>query len=864
MRIMKFGGTSVADPPRIERVVGLVRGARRAGPLVVVVSAFSRVTDALIAISRAAAAKQPAALAELHRIGERHSAAIRSLAAAAEQPALERRFAIAMGELEDLVRGISLLGECTPRTRDRLLSYGERLSAMVVAAALRHAGEAAEDCDARELVLTDEGFGNAQVDHEATYERIRRHFAEPDRAALQVVTGFIASSRSGETTTLGRSGSDLTAALFGAALAASVIEIWTDVDGVMSADPRLVADAFSLERLSYEELMELSHFGAKVVFPPTVQPARQLGIPLLIKNTLNPDFPGTMVSGTVVSGTVVSGSRVSGSRVDAGAPRPITGIASINDVALLRLEGEGMLGIPGIARRLFGALAQEGINVILITQASSEHSICFAIDPATTAAARRALEREFALELDRELLYPLVIEERQCIIAIVGEGMRERPGIAGRLFRVLGQRGINVRAIAQGSSELNISIVLACEDEERALRAIHDSFFRSEDDTFKLVVAGCGGVGSALLDRLARLADALRRERGIDLRVCGVLDSRSMLLERDGVALPEGKQSWKEHLAHHGRPADLDSVRGLLEELSGLRGLVDCTASDAVPELYAALLRSGCAVITANKRPFAGPRARDPRQQVRSDGRGLYYSATAGAGLPVVRTLQALVRSGERPQRIEGVFSGTMGFLLGELRAGRRFSEALRQARERGYTEPDPRDDLSGQDVARKLLVLAREVGLDLELADVEVEALVPEDLAALDLESFWQRAEALDEAMAERVQSAKRDGRVLCYLAELGTETASGSSQARVGLSAVEPTHPCARLAGTDNLFAFYSEHYPRPLQVQGPGAGARVTALGLFADILRAHAESVRDHLIESAADRRPRPWASAAPEP
>ncbi|HVS66415.1 MAG TPA: bifunctional aspartate kinase/homoserine dehydrogenase I [Thermoanaerobaculia bacterium] len=831
MKILKFGGTSVGDAERIARVAELVDRAldgRDLRSVAVVVSAMGGVTDLLLRAATGSVADREAAHDCLREVERRHHKTLDRLAPSERRQELEARIAESLEELRQVVQGVSLIGECTPRTLDLVLAHGERLSAPLLAAALRARGIAAEPCDARGLIVTDRTFGGARVDEVATGEQVREHFARA--AELQVVTGFIAASRDGETTTLGRGGSDYTAALLGAALGAAEIVIFTDVDGVMSADPRQVKDAFSQPEMTYEELMELSHFGAKVVYPPTVQPARRAGIPLVIRNTLRPGAQGTRV--------------VEARRrrpADGRRPAPVTGIASMPSIALLRLEGDGMIGVPGIAGRLFAALARRRVNVILITQASSEHSICFAVSPEQAAAARDATEEEFALELEAGLLRPLVVESDLAIVAVVGDGMRERPGLAARLFRVLGRRGINVRAIAQGSSERNISVVLARADESAALRAVHDAFFRAHDGALEVVVAGCGSVGAQVLREICQLSDQPGRPR---LVIAGVLDSRHMALDHRGVE-PPASGSWREHLEAIGRPADLEAVADWLASSTGLRAFVDCTASMAPAAIMPRLLASGCLVVLANKLPLVAPWPEHARLlgSRRSFRRGLYAEATVGAGLPVVRTLESLLASGDRLISIEGVFSGTLAFLAGQIQAGVPFSQAVRTAYDAGYTEPDPREDLSGLDAARKLLILARLAGRELELDDVEIEPLIDDaDLLALPLEDFWAALPALDGPIAERQRDAEAGGGRLVSLARLD------EAGARLGLVAVAPDHPCAALTGTNNLFVMTTERYREAaLVVAGPGAGVELTAGAVVADLLRGHAEAAPDRLID-----------------
>ena len=791
MIILKFGGTSLESPQRIATVVDIVRVKHEAGEIAVVVSAMAGVTDALGDAARVAARGLDDYRETVEGLAERHREAIAKLAKESERPALEERVARRLDELSDLLHGVSLVRECSPRILDLVSSYGERLSADLMAAALRKAGTDTEYADARNFIVTDKTFGSARVDTEATEPKIRDYFKT--HKSLQIVTGFLGATAEGETTTLGRGGSDYTAALLGSALEAERIEIWTDVNGVMSADPRLVKSAFSLPELSYQELMELSHFGAKVVYPPTIHPARNRRIPIIIKNTFDPSFDGTRIA-------------------DEAAPseRPVRGISSINNIALLRLEGDGMQGVPGTARRLFEALARGQINIILITQASSEHSICFAVAPEDVGEARQRVSEEFTLERSAGLIDELVVERELSIVAAVGEEMCERPGIAGRLFNVLGSARINVRAIAQGSSELNISLVVARADEKAALNAIHNALLGESLRTAHIVVAGLGGVGRELLSQLASQADALRASHGLELRLAGVATSRTMKLDRLGLDPARGRK-----LVADGRTADLDALATFIESLPSPRLFVDATASEDVPRIYQRLLAHDVAVVTANKIPLAGPMAEF--QKLVKSGR-LYYETTAGAGLPVLRTVRNLVATGDTIESIEGVFSGTLSYLFHQLRQGVGFDAALEDAREKGYTEPDPSEDLSGADVARKLLILARTAGHSIEPDDVAVESLV-----------------GLTETIEKRQEQASADGQTLCYLARFDGKTA------RVGLEAVPAGHPAATVEGTDNLFAITTSRYQSsPLVIRGSGAGPAVTAAGVFADILQACTET------------------------
>ncbi|HVR30630.1 MAG TPA: bifunctional aspartate kinase/homoserine dehydrogenase I, partial [Thermoanaerobaculia bacterium] len=861
MRVMKFGGSSVRDYDRIATAGGLVRDALEESEVAVVVSALGGVTDQLLEIARLAQRGDRSYQGLFQALAGRHFAVVDRLEQEGDRGGVRPRIGECLGELELLLSGVSLVHECSPRTLDKILSSGERMSAHLMAAMLRRLGVEAEACDARGLVVTDGTFGNAAVEIEPTYARIRAHFARTREATVlpsgtaveigstppacrdtpdpsgaprastppslddaparrphhpvQVVTGFIASTEDGETTTLGRGGSDYTASLLGAALGAERVEIWTDVDGVLSADPRRVEGAFSLQRLSYDELLELSHFGAKVVYPPTVHPARKAAIPLLIRNTLNPSFPGTVV----VEQTGPSES-------------PIRGISSISRIALLRLEGDGMIEVPGTAGRLFRALGEAGINVILISQASSEHSICLAVDPLRAGHARDIVDREFARERAAGLVDPLVVDEDVSILAVVGVEMNQRPGISGRVFGALGAAGVNVRAIAQGSSELNISLAVAAADERRALATIHDAFF--DPTRLHLFLLGAGTVGGELLRQLRDAPAAA------DWSLSGIANSRRMSLERRR----RERARWSGALldAAGAIDTDLASLSAFVRDAVGPRVLVDCTASAAVVDLYVDLLAAGVDVVTANKKPVAADQSSWQRlldAQSRPGSGRLYYEATVGAGLPVVRTLADQVATGDRVLRIEGLFSGTLAFLLWRLRQGASFSAALAEARERGLTEPDVREDLSGQDVARKLLILARLAGARLDLGEIGVTSLLPEDEAwwKADAEEVWRRLPELDASFAELVAASAREGRIPAYLA------AFVDGRATVGIERVAPDHPAASAIGTENLFAFTTERYrERPLVVRGPGAGPQVTAAGIFSDLLLVAADGKR----------------------
>lgn len=813
MKILKFGGTSLADPGAIRRAVAIVERARRDNDVAVVVSAFGGVTDALLEAAQLAAGGDGRWRERSDALRDRHLEVVEALTDAEDRDALRTEVDARCAQLGDLLHGVSLVRESSPRTTDRIVSTGELLSAAIVAGALRRAGVDAEPCDTRSLVLTDRAFGCARVDEEATAERLRAHFDSHPR--LQVVTGFLGATDRGATTTLGRGGSDLTASLLGVALGADEIQLWTDVSGVMSTDPRVVSDAFPIPHLSYDELMELSHFGAKVVYPPTVHPARVAGIPLVIRNTFEPEAPGTRVTAD-----------------GAGSGGTVRGLASIPRVALMRLEGDGMVGVPGIAQRLFGALAGAGISVALISQASSEHSICFAIDPDDAGEACRAVDAEFALERGAGLVEALVCETDLAIVAVVGQGMCRAVGIAGRLFGVLGAAGVNVRAIAQGSSELNVSLVVAADARERALATLHERFFRPQRPRVDLVVVGKGNVGQALLDQLAE-----RRDDGVEIRLVGVAGRERSVFRAAGLD-PAG---WRTAV-DDGEPTDLAHLADALRaSRAACRIVVDCTADDDPSHQFETLLAAGVSVVSANKRPFAGPfdRWAALHRAAAEGGAALLYEATVGAGLPVLTTLADLVGTGDRVQAIEGVLSGTLNFVLGRVMDGARLSDAVREASDAGLTEPHPADDLGGADVARKLLILGRAAGWRLAHDAVSIDGLLPDaGWRQLDLDTFWARLPELDPVIEARATAARDAGRGLTFI---GRVTPHG---ANVGVVALPPQHPAAGLPATDNLVSFTTDRYPEsPLVVRGPGAGPQVTAAGVMADIRRAAALLLRN---------------------
>jgi aspartokinase/homoserine dehydrogenase 1 len=808
--VHKFGGTSVAGADRYRHVARIV-AARPERRRAVVVSAMRGVTDTLLHAVSLARARDEGYRGVVCEVRRRHEAVLDELFGAEGAAPLREALRAETEDVLDVLRAAWLL-RSTPRSaRDLAAGYGEVWSARTLAAVLARAGTPAAWLDARDVVVAQPDGAGAVVDWQASRERMRAWLAaRPDTPETLVVTGFVASTREGVATTLGRNGSDFSASIFAALLGAAEIHIWTDVDGVMSADPRLVPEAQPLPALSYREAMELAYFGAKVIHPGTMAPAVERGIPIYIRNTFHSEAPGT--------------------RIDAaGSPRAdVKGFTTIAPVALVNVEGTGMIGVPGTAHRLFGALREKGISVIMISQGSSEHSICFAVPAADADAARAAVEEAFFAERAQGRIQTVDVLPECCVLAIVGDGMAGHPGTAASFFGALGKAGINIRAIAQGSSERNISVVLDRADERRALRAVHAGFYLS-DQTLSVGIIGTGTVGSALLEQLASQARRLRVESRVDLRVRGLATSRRMLLHPRGAAL----EDWRGALAEGGVPMDLDAfVDHVQTDALPHTVLIDCTASEEVARRYQGWPERGIHVITPNKRANAG--SLDYYRGLWTAMRGSHmhylYETTVGAGLPIVQTLRDLVNTGDEVRRIEGVLSGTLSYLFQAFDGTRPFSQVLAEARAKGYTEPDPRDDLSGMDVARKVVILGREMGLPVELADVRVESLVPEPLRAGGVDDFMAALPAHDAEIGAVLDDARRRGKVLRYVGEVSRDGAFAR------LQALDASHPFARIRPTDNIVQFHTRRYDvNPLVVQGPGAGPDVTAGGIFADLLR-----------------------------
>ncbi len=814
MKVLKFGGSSVANAENIEKVVEVVRKTIETNSCAVILSAMQGVTDALIEIGKLAESGDENFRAKIKEIEEKHNDAARFLLAGDAQNGafdfIENRF----NELRSICEGVFLLRELSPRTLDRIISFGEILSTKIFAAKLAALNIGNVWTDSRQIIRTDSNFTNAAVDFAETNRQIQGFFKTTSEKIV-ILQGFIASDASGATTTLGRGGSDYTGAIIAAAIDAEVLEIWTDVSGMMTADPRIVRSIRQIPRISYREAMELSHFGAKVIYPPTIQPVLQKKIPILVKNTFAPDDFGTLIE------------------TESGDEKGIIrGITSIDRISVLSLEGSGMVGIPGFSKRLFDALSKAKINVILITQSSSEHSICVAIEEKFADLAKRAVDEEFAYEIEIGKIEPLRVERDFSILALVGDNMKARAGISGKMFAALGSQGINIHAIAQGSSERNISTVIASKDVRKAVNTLHEEFFSDGSKQINLFIVGIGTVGKKLLAQLDQQSEFLRENLRLNVRVVGLANSRKILFDEEGIDL----ENYELRIANEG--IETDSTGKTIADLIVEKNLrnsifVDVTANSEVVEAYPKLLQKAVAVIACNK--IAASSEFEKYAKLKSLARefnaNFLFETNVGAGLPVINTLNDLTRSGDAIKRIEAVLSGTLNFVFNNYDGSRPFSSVVRQAQIEGYTEPDPRLDLSGTDVARKILILAREAGYALEMADIENEGFLPKSCLQGTVEDFYAEMERHEDYFKNLLDAARSKNLTLKYIAGFDNGKAS------VGLQSIDRSHNFANLSGKDNAVLFYTNRYSDlPLVVKGAGAGADVTAAGVFADIIRA----------------------------
>lgn len=811
MKVLKFGGTSVGSSDSIKEVIEIVADYKAQNRHVAIVSsAMSGVTNTLLLTGQKASENDDSYSDKLKEIETLHFTTIKELLAVKNQSHALATVKKMLNELEDLMHGVFLLKELSLRTTDLLLSFGERLSCYIINVYANQQGLDTELLDARDLVKTDDRFGKGRVQMDVTVKNIKEYFSAHNQ--IQVITGFVSSTNKNETTTLGRGGSDYTASIFGAALDVEEIEIWTDVDGVLTTDPRQVKKAFSLREMTYEEAMEMSHFGANVIYPPTLQPAFQKKIPLRIRNTFNRDFQGTLIKSIADSGNYL-----------------VKGISSIREISLVNFQGSGMVGVSGVSSRLFGVLAENNINLILITQASSEHSICFAIDPKDGALAKQVIEEEFSREIEAGKIDSVAIEEKMSIVAIIGENMANTPGISGKLFNALGKNGVNVAAIAQGSSERNVSIVIAQKDTSKTLNTIHEVFFLSDVKTLNVFIIGVGLIGGTLIDQIANHNQKLENEHALKINIVGMTNSRKMIFNEEGLDL----ENWKDKLIILGEPSAIPGFVDHMVELNLQNSVfIDCTSGSDVVNEYERVLKHSISIATPNKLASSGDLQlfRTLKSLALKNDVKFVYETNVGAGLPVITTLHDLKISGDKIMKIEGVLSGTLSYIFNSFTEGTRFSEVVKQAKEKGFTEPDPRDDLNGMDVARKILILSREVGLDLSLGDVEINNILPQSCIDADsVDQFFEELEKANSYFDELRQTAEKNGKALRFIAKMNNSLAS------VGLESVDQTNPFFALDGSDNMISFTTDRYlERPLVIKGPGAGAEVTAAGVFAEII------------------------------
>jgi len=808
--VHKFGGSSVADAACFRRVAEIIESSRNPREAVVL-SACRGVTDALLALVTLAE-RADDFMAAIDALKTRHTELARELVSDAACATYVSQLEQDCRDIAGLLQTVRLIRSAPQTMRDVIAGYGEIWSTRLFTPFLRERGRVAGDVrwiDAREVVIVEWGSLVLAVQW-ATSEKNLIERVPRDFHGRLVVTGFVATTTTGMQTTLGRNGSDFSGSIFGALLQAAQIIIWTDVDGVLSADPRLVPNAQVIDQLSYNEAMELAYFGAKVIHPQTMEPAVARDIPIYIRNTFAPEKPGTLICAKPVSALKVKG------------------ITTIDPVALVNLEGAGMIGVPGTAHRLFGALRDAGISVILISQGSSEHSICFAIPEAQAVRAEAAVRKAFDAELRDGQIQQVDVGLGLSILAVVGDGMAGAHGVAAKVFNSLGDAAISVRAIAQGASERNISVVVDGRGAAKALRAVHAAFYLSPN-TLSIGLIGPGTVGRVLLAQLATQVDRLRK-LNLDLRVRGIAGSKRMLLSETSIDLG----SWAEQLAASGEPLDLGKFTAHCQaDYIPHTVIIDCTASPEVGAHYRAWLAGGIHVVTPNKKANSGPMPyyRALQDAGRAAGTHYLYEATVGAGLPVIQTLRDLRETGDDITRIEGIFSGTLAYLFNVFDGTESFSSIVRAAKQKGYTEPDPREDLSGLDVARKLIILGREMGLTLELSDVEVRGLVPKALEHATVEEFMDRLPEFDAAMSQMLRDARERHQVLRYVGRIDAD-----GKATVGLTHLDAHHAFANIALTDNVVRFATRRYcNNPLIVQGPGAGPEVTAGGVFADLLR-----------------------------
>jgi len=805
MKVLKFGGTSVGTVESLKHVKRIVESCEES--VIVVVSALGGITDQLINTAQLASKGDKTHLDSFAKIVERHQTVIDNMVPVERLTEVKQIVEPLLEELGNIYKGVSLIGDLSDRTLDIIVSYGERLSSVIISRII----ENAQHFEARNFIKTEKQFGKHILNNELTQMCIHDTFDNSD-FKVAIVPGFIASNANGDITNLGRGGSDYTAAILAATLEASVLEIWTDVDGFMTADPRVINSAYVIDHLSFVEAMELCNFGAKVIYPPTIYPVFHKNIPIKIKNTFNSTAPGTLIS----------------EQRPSPEGKAIKGISSINDTCLITVSGLGMVGIIGINARIFNALAKNGVSVFLVSQASSENTTSFAVKNADAELAVNVLSEEFMVELKSGELSEITAEPNLATVAIVGENMKHSTGIAGKLFNTLGRNGINVIACAQGASETNISFVIDLKNLRKALNVIHDSFFLSETQVLNLFVVGVGNVGRHLLQQINLQQENLLKNKALSLRVVGISNSRKCIFDRDGIDISNFQQLLEN--------ATIDATpQNIKEEILGMNifnsVFVDCTASADIAAIYADLLSHNISVVAANKIAASSEYSNyaNLKHIARKKDVKFLFETNVGAGLPIINTINSLINSGDKILKIEAVLSGTLNFIFNVLSKETPLSKAIVMAREAGYSEPDPRVDLSGKDVVRKLVILAREAGYKVNQEDVDRNLFVPEKYFEGSVEDFLSNIKEIDEEFEQKRIEAQKNDEHFRFVASLHNE------KVEVGLQTVDSKHPFYSLEGSNNVILITTERYKEyPMVIKGYGAGAEVTAAGVFADII------------------------------
>ncbi|WP_025740419.1 bifunctional aspartate kinase/homoserine dehydrogenase I [Aquimarina pacifica] len=811
MNVLKFGGSSVANSTTIENVIDIIKQQSANQSLFVVVSAMGGITDLLLKAGEEASANKETYKNTLVEIEKRHLEAVKTLIPVVSQSAIISKVKSELNTLESLLEGVYLLSELSEKTASVIASFGEMLSSYIIVEAAKVKGLSIELKDSRDLIIKTNN-SKVTIDYKETNRRIE-DFVKTATHSVYLFPGFVAKTQDGEPTTLGRGGSDFTAAILAAAINAKELQIWTDVSGMYTANPKLVKQAKPVQHISYLEAMELSHFGAKVIYPPTIHPVLEKNIPIIIKNTFSPDNQGTLITRSV----------------DNHRKKPVTGISHIDSISVISLEGSGMVGIPGFSKRLFETLFLENINVILITQASSEHSICLAVEATEAERAKAVLDATFEFEISKHKLEPVKIENDVAIIALVGDNMYHHQGLSGKMFSTLGKNNVNIRAIAQGASEKNISVVIEKKDIKKALNILHEEFFEVKTKQLNLFITGVGNVGSKLLEQLDKQKEYLKDKLRLKIRVVALSNSRKMVFDEHGIQL----DSWKDRL-DTGETADAVAFFKQAKEMNLRNSIfVDNTANPDISKVYKHYLAESMAVVTCNKIACADEYVNyeELQELSRKFNASFLYETNVGAGLPIIDTLNNLIASGDSVHKIQAVLSGSLNFVFNNYKEGVTFYDIVKQAQQEGYTEPDPKIDLSGVDVARKILILARESGKVMELEDIENEAFLPQtSLNTKTVDDFFESLKENEDHFKGILAEANSKGCRLKYVAQYE------EGKAKVGLQFIPVDHPFYNLEGSDNIVLFYTDRYPQqPLIVKGAGAGADVTASGIFADIIR-----------------------------